>query len=156
MGDITPSEEHIRHCMFFHFRAGKSATATTRIICEVYGEVLKVNKCQRWFRKFTEGNFDLNNAPRSGRPVEFDNDALKSMVESDPRLSIEELSASLGSTWSTVQRHLNSLGKVYRQGIWIPHMLSDKKKGLMQQESLRKKYSNLIGKFFRILRIHQI
>lgn len=128
MGDSIPSEEHIRHCMLFHFRAGKSATATTKIICEVYGEVLKVNKCQRWFRKFTEGNFDLNNAPRSGRPVEFDNDALKSMVESDPRLSIEELSTSLGSTWSTVQRHLNLLGKVYRQGIWIPHMLSDKNK----------------------------
>ncbi|XP_076648466.1 histone-lysine N-methyltransferase SETMAR-like [Halictus rubicundus] len=62
---------------------------------------------------------------RLGRPVEFDNDSLKSLVEADPKLSIQELSRSLGSTWSTIQRHLHEMGKAYRQGICVPHQLSE-------------------------------
>ncbi|XP_076657368.1 histone-lysine N-methyltransferase SETMAR-like [Halictus rubicundus] len=65
-----------------------------------------------------------------GRPVEFDNDTLKSLVEADPKLSIQELSRSLGSTWSTIQRHLNEMGKAYRPGIWVPHQLSEINKNI--------------------------
>ena len=36
----------------------------------------------------------------SGGPVKFDDDGLESLVKSDPRLSVQELSKSLGSTWT--------------------------------------------------------
>lgn len=130
MADFVPSESHIRNCVLFHFNAGLSATETTRKICDIYGDVLKVNKCQRWFRRFAASDYDLSDKHRTGRPGQFDNDALKSLVESDPRLTIQELSRSLGSTWSTVQRHLKEIGKVHRQGKWIPHLLSEANKDL--------------------------
>ncbi|CAD7079643.1 unnamed protein product [Hermetia illucens] len=85
MAAFVPSEDHIRHCMLFHFHAGLNAAAATRKICDTCGEVLEVNKCQSWYRKFAAGDYDLNDMPRSGRPVQFDEDALKSLVEADPR-----------------------------------------------------------------------
>jgi histone-lysine N-methyltransferase SETMAR len=105
-----------------------NATATTKKICDIYGDVLEVRKCQRWFKKFAEGDLDLSDAPRSGRPVEFDNETLKSLIESDPKLTIEELSQQLGSTRSTVHRHLEEIGKVHRVGKWVPHELSSANK----------------------------
>jgi histone-lysine N-methyltransferase SETMAR len=128
MADDQPTEEHLRHCILFHFRSGVSATVATKKICDVYGDVLKVNKCQRWYRKFSTGDLDLSDGDRSGRPVNFDNDALKTLVETNPKLSIQELANTLQCTWSTVQRHLKEIGKVYREGIWVPHLLSEMNK----------------------------
>ena len=45
-------------------------------LCDVYGEDL----CQNWFAKFRSGNFNLENAPRPGRPFEADVDKIKSLV----------------------------------------------------------------------------
>lgn len=128
MAAFIPSEEHIRHCMLFYYHAGFNATVATQKICDVYRDVLKVNKCGRWYRRFADGDFDLTDKPRSGRPTECDQDALKSLVDSDPRLSIEELSVRLGCTWSTIQRNLHEIGKSYRQGVWVPHELSEANK----------------------------
>lgn len=86
---------------------------------------MKVNKCQRWYRTFSTGDLDLSNGDRSGRPVNFDNEALKTLVEANPKLSIQELANILQCIWSTVQRHLKEIGKVYREGIWVPHLLSE-------------------------------
>jgi len=59
-----------------------------RKFVNVNGYLLKVNKCQRWFRKFANDDFDLSDDDQSGRPADFDNYALKSLVETIPRLSI--------------------------------------------------------------------
>ncbi|MFX9348092.1 hypothetical protein ABTO05_21485, partial [Acinetobacter baumannii] len=61
-------------------------------------------------------------------------DALKSLVEIDPKLSIQEIANTLQATWSTVQRHLQEIGKAYRQGIWVPHLLSEMMPDRMQQD----------------------
>ena len=114
--------------MLFLFHQGKNAAEATRIICLTYSNVLNVNKCQYWFRRFILGDFNISDLYRSGRPSKFDNDALRLLVESDPRKTIQELSIDLGSSWSTVQRHLNSIGKVNRCGVWIPHKLSESNK----------------------------
>ena len=53
---------------------------------------------------------DLSDTPRSG-PVKFNDDVLTSLVQSDARLSVRELSGSVGSI---VQRHLEEIGKVHR------------------------------------------
>ena len=47
MDDNKPTEEHLRHCMGFYFRSGFNATIAATKICDMYGDVLKVNKCQR-------------------------------------------------------------------------------------------------------------
>lgn len=125
MENSKVDENHLRHCMLFLFRQGKNATDATRDICSTYGDILKINKCQRWFRKFGSGDFDLSDGYRSGRPTELDNDLLVSLVESDPCQTIQELSDKLNSSWSSTQEHLKNIGKVYRHGRWIPYDLTE-------------------------------
>ena len=46
-----------------------------RKICAVYGEGAVTDQtCQKRFVKFHAGDFSLDDAPRSGRPVEVDSD----------------------------------------------------------------------------------
>jgi histone-lysine N-methyltransferase SETMAR len=52
-------------------------------------------KCQRWFKKFRMGDLSLEDDQRSGQPVEFDEDALSALVETEPYLSTEELATKL-------------------------------------------------------------
>ena len=61
MTETFPSEEHLRNCMLFQFHAKKNATEATKIICDLYEDVLDIGKCQRWFKKFKSGNIDLKN-----------------------------------------------------------------------------------------------
>ena len=37
--------------------------------------------CQKWFVKFRAGDFSLDDAPRSDRPVEVDSDQIKTLIE---------------------------------------------------------------------------
>ncbi|XP_076166383.1 lymphocyte-specific helicase isoform X3 [Ptiloglossa arizonensis] len=114
--------------MLFEFRKGSNATVATKNICDVYPNALDVRKCQRWFSKFKSGNFDLSDPYRSGRPTTLDNDVLSAEVEANPCQTIEELSNSLNQPWSTIQEHLQQIGKVSRAGVWVPHNLSEENK----------------------------
>lgn len=124
----SPEELHIRHCMLFEFRKGSNAAQATKNICDVYPTSLDVRKCQRWFTKFRSGNFDLCDSPRSGRPLSLNNEVLLAEVEANPCQTIGELSDKLNVPWSTIQEHLKQIGKVNREGIWVPHTLSEENK----------------------------
>lgn len=115
-----PSEMQIRHCMLYEFNKGCNATQATKNICDVYGiDSLKVNKCQRWFRRFSTGDFDITNNHRSGRPTELDNVHLKTMVEENPRQTIQEIAEKLNASRSTVHEHLKQIGKYSQDGVWV-------------------------------------
>jgi histone-lysine N-methyltransferase SETMAR len=78
-----------------------------------------------WFQRFQDGNESLDDLPRSGRPLELDDDGLRALVESNPRLTTREMAASLGCAQKTVVNHLSKIGKVPKLGTWVPHQLSD-------------------------------
>ena len=60
--------------MLYYFKKGKNATKTQKKICAVYGEGAVTDGTCQWFAKFCAGDFLLDDAPRSGRPVEVDSD----------------------------------------------------------------------------------
>lgn len=128
MASHIPEEEHIRHCMLFEFHKNSNATVATKNICDVYPGALDIRKCQRWFAKFRSGNLELSDSYRSGRPTTVDNDVLRAEVEANPCQTIEELSNTLHQPWSTIQEHLQQIGKVSRAGVWVPHQLSEENK----------------------------
>ena len=50
----------------------------------MYGEGAMTDRmCQKWFVKFSAGDFSLDNAPWSGRPVEVDRDQIKTLIENN-------------------------------------------------------------------------
>jgi [histone H3]-lysine36 N-dimethyltransferase SETMAR len=121
---MEANESHIRNCMLYEFKRKSTAAEATRNICSAWGDVLNERTCRRWFQKFRSGDFRLEDGHYSGRPREFDIDFLRTMVETDPRLTIQEMSERLNASVGTVHKYLHALGKTNRQGIWVPHELS--------------------------------
>ena len=39
--------------------------------------------CQKWLVKFCAGDFSLDDAPRSGRPVEIDSEQITALIENN-------------------------------------------------------------------------
>ncbi|GFV60362.1 histone-lysine N-methyltransferase SETMAR [Trichonephila clavipes] len=73
-------KQHFRHILLFYYRKGKNAVQARKKLTDVYGEgVLTVGQCQKWFAKFRSDNFDVEDTPHWGRPVEADKDAIKNI-----------------------------------------------------------------------------
>lgn len=120
---------HIRHCMLYEYnlqKNEKNATQAAKSIQSVYGvNALDVRTCQRWFDRFKNGDFDLNDKERTGRPVEANDDRLEELLQEDPRKSSRDLALELSVTHTTVLSRLHALGKVQKVGKWVPHNLSE-------------------------------
>ena len=115
------SHREIRLLLLHEFCLGRKATEATNNICSTMGEdVLSTRTAQCWFNRFKNGNFELANFPRSGRPMEPDVDLLKQLIEEDPRLTLRCLAEQLGCSHTAVEKHLNELGKTWKYGVWNP------------------------------------
>ncbi|KOC69599.1 Histone-lysine N-methyltransferase SETMAR [Habropoda laboriosa] len=78
--------------------------------------------------KLKNGNFDLKDAPRSGRPVEFDEERLNQLLHENSRQTTRELAEKMECSHTAIEKHLHSMGKVQKCGAWVPHALSDNNK----------------------------
>ena len=74
----------------------------------------------KWFVKFRAGRFSLDNAPRSGRPVEVDSDQLEKLTENNQRYTPQEITDILKISKSNTENHLHQLGYVNRFDVWVP------------------------------------
>ncbi|GFV38164.1 histone-lysine N-methyltransferase SETMAR [Trichonephila clavipes] len=108
-------------------RKGKNVVHARKKLTDVYGEgVLIVRQCQNWFTKFRSGNFDIEDAPCSGRPVEADTDAIKALVDANRRITTREIGLRLYLSNSTVYDHLKGLGLSPKLDVWVPHVLTER------------------------------
>ena len=73
-------------------------------------------------QRFNEGNTDVCDKPRSGRPSEVDDGALIQMVLEEPCKSTRAMSADLGCDQSTVVRHLQLVGATKKNEFEKFHM----------------------------------
>ena len=61
-------------------------------ICAVYGEGAVTDQmCQKWTGKFHPGDFSLDDAPWSGRPVEVDSDQIETLIENNEHYTMWEI-----------------------------------------------------------------
>ena len=70
---MEEKKQHFWHIVLYYFKKGKNATEIHKKICAVYGEgAVTGRRCQKWFAKFRAGDFSLDEASQSCRPVEVD------------------------------------------------------------------------------------
>ena len=106
--------------------------------------------CQKWFAKFRAGDFSLDDAPRSGRPVEVDSDQIETLIENNQCYYDAGDSRHTQNIQIKVENHLHQLGYVNRFDVWVPH----KQKILLDRistcNSLLKHNENVPFFFFKI------
>ena len=112
---------YFRHILFYYFRKDKNAVQARKKLYDVYGErSLTERQCQNWFSRFRSGDFDLKDAPRSGRPTKVDDDKIKAMIENNWRSTTQEIAEKLNISHRYVERHLKKLGYVNKFDVWVP------------------------------------
>ena len=124
---MEEKKQHFWHTMLYYFKKGKNATETQEKICAVYGEGAATDQmCQNWFANFHAGDFSLDYAPQSGRPVEVDRDQIKTLTENNQCYTTREIADILKISKSSVENCLHQLGYVNCFDVWVPHKLSEK------------------------------
>lgn len=102
-----------RYALLHLFYKKIKAIAAAIELNEVYGEgTMSVRTVESWFRRFKSGDLSVEDKPRSGRPSQFDEDALAQVVEQDPKTTVRELAIKLQKPVMSVYRHLIAIGKV--------------------------------------------
>ncbi len=87
------SHRKLRVLLLREFRSNRKATEATSNICRTMDkDALSIRTAQHWLHRFKNGNFELDDLPHTGRPLEVDMDVLKQLIEDDPRLNAQCLS----------------------------------------------------------------
>ena len=89
-------------------------------ICTMYGEnAIGESTARKYFSQFKKDSFDISNAPCSGRSSRFDEDCLNTLIHNDSCQCTQDLANVMNCDHSTIVRHLHSMGKVKKSGVWV-------------------------------------
>ena len=103
---------------FFHSK--KTAAAAYPEFQKVYIDVaLSTKTCRDWFCRFKDGDFDVDDRSRGGRPKTFEDVELKALLDEDPCQAQEKLASALGVTRQAISKRLPALGMSQKQGTWV-------------------------------------
>jgi len=74
---MAKTKEHIRFSIHFVFHLKKNTAEATAMICAAYREnVVSHTTCKRWYQKFRQGYFSLENEPHAGHLQKIETDEL--------------------------------------------------------------------------------
>jgi len=98
--------------------------------------------CTRWYQKFHQGNFSLEDESRAGRLQKFETNELQALLDINSAQTEKELAEQLDITQQAISIHLRMMGKVQKKGRWVPHELSKDNKNRRHDTAL-----TLLSKF---------
>ncbi|GFY50598.1 histone-lysine N-methyltransferase SETMAR [Trichonephila inaurata madagascariensis] len=117
------SKELVWGCLLYGFKVVLSATASSRRICQAFGEsAVNERTVRHWFQKFRSGDLSICDKARTGRSQALDDEAVLAAIE-DSSQTCGEFSRQFNTSSETVKLHLHRLGKTYRLSKWVPHTL---------------------------------
>ncbi|GBN66449.1 Histone-lysine N-methyltransferase SETMAR [Araneus ventricosus] len=77
-----------------------------------------------WFRKFKAGNIDIEDEPRSGRPIEVRCEQLKQIIDQDRNVSTRTIALELDVCQKAVVNALKRINLMFMFKRWVPHELT--------------------------------
>ena len=110
--------------LIFFYHSKKTAAETHRELQKVYADAaLSETTYRDRFRRFKDGDFDVDHRPREGRPKTVKDVELEALLNEDSCQTQEELSSSLGVTRQVISKRLHALGMIQKQESWVPYDL---------------------------------
>uniref|UniRef100_A0A1I7T7W3 HTH_48 domain-containing protein n=1 Tax=Caenorhabditis tropicalis TaxID=1561998 RepID=A0A1I7T7W3_9PELO len=101
-----------------------SAAETHRKISHVTGDdTLYYETGKFWFKRFKEGNHNLEDNARTGRPRLKVEDDIEEELKKQPKSTVCKVASSLGLNKTPVHRRLRQSGRVPKFGQLVPHDL---------------------------------
>ena len=86
MSSFEPNKLHLRELLIYIFNLKKSV-AEAKLLVEAIqhhgNTTLSERNCCEWFQKFKNGEFDVEDKERSGRPKVYENAELKILLNED-------------------------------------------------------------------------
>ena len=77
------------------------------MLLEAYGEAaLSERCCREWFQKLKNGDFDVEDKERSGRPKVYEDAELESLLDEDSCQTQEALALTLGVIQPAISHRL--------------------------------------------------
>jgi len=152
MASFVPKTSHLREVLLFCYHSRKTATEAHSMLVETYGEhALSQSQCYRWYKKFSGGNFELENETRGKPAKKFEDAELQALLDEDDSQTQSELAEQLGVDQASISRRLRDMGKIHKLSRWVPYELSER-----QQENRRTTCEMLLARFQRKSFLHRI
>ncbi|KHJ88895.1 hypothetical protein OESDEN_11300, partial [Oesophagostomum dentatum] len=100
---MAASNEIIRACLLCEFKLGTKAAEACRKICAAFGEgAIAERTGQKWLKKFSSGNENLEDEPRSGRPSTVNNEDIKLAIEQDSSQTCQDFALKFNVSDETI------------------------------------------------------
>lgn len=113
--------------MLHYFIMGKTAAEAYRILCKVYVEhAPSQTTCERFFKRFKNDNFSIKDDERPGRSSAFEDQEIQALLNENACQTQKQLALQLGVAQQTVSDRLKAMGKILKEGKWVPHKLDDR------------------------------
>jgi [histone H3]-lysine36 N-dimethyltransferase SETMAR len=129
MSSFVPEKRHSREVLLFMFNAKKTATEAHKWLAEVYGQhAMSIRSCQEWFKRFKSGNFGIEDKTHGKPPKKFENEKLQNLLDEDDAQTQEQLAYKLNVTQKAVSIRLHQMGKIQKEGRWVPHELTERQR----------------------------
>ena len=78
------NKRYLRELLIYSFNLKRSADEAHPLLVETYRmAALSEGSCREWFQKFKNGEFDIEDKERSGRPKVYKDAELKALMDQD-------------------------------------------------------------------------
>jgi len=106
------TKEHIQFYIHFAFHLKKNGAEATAMICAAHGEnAVSHTTCKRWYQKYRQGDFNLEDEPRAGRPQKIETNELQALLDINSAQTEQELAEQLGIRQQAISVCLHTMGR---------------------------------------------
>lgn len=109
------------------FNLKKTAADAHQTLAEAYGDhALSERTCREWFQRFKTRDFDVEDKAHGRPPKKFEDEELQALLDEDDAQTQEQLAEKLNVTQKAVSLRLHQMGKIQKEGIWVPYELTER------------------------------